>query len=127
MRRIHKYKCLFYQTNAYQTTVIACSAHNKGADLFIFILWALSSTVEIKNIFSVAIHVSLYKPLPAAVKISWEILSLWRLDFMEGLYHSALQQIASSDYMNLATKKTTEKSFLCCLNSQSQMSHDNTI
>lgn len=70
MRSIHKYKCLFYQTNAYQTTVIVCCAHNKGADLFIFILWALSSTVEIKNIFSAAIHVSLYQPLPTAVKIS---------------------------------------------------------
>lgn len=84
MRNIHTYKCLFYQTNAYQTGIIFCSAHNKEGWLVHFILWALSSTAEIKNIFTAAIHVSLCKPLPGAVKISWEIL-LWRLDFMVSL------------------------------------------
>lgn len=48
MRNIHKYKCLFYQTNAYQTTVIGRCAHNKEGWLVHFILWALSSTAEIK-------------------------------------------------------------------------------
>ena len=80
-RGIHKYKCLFYQTNAYQTGVIVRRAHNKEGWLVHFVLWTLSSTAEIKNIFTAAVHVSLCKPLPAAVKISWEIL-LWRLDFM---------------------------------------------
>lgn len=49
MESIHKYKCLFYQTNAYQTSVIVQGAHNKDGWLVHFVLWALSSTVEIKN------------------------------------------------------------------------------
>lgn len=74
MRSIHKYKCVFYQTNAYQTNVMVCCAHNKEGWLVHFILWTLSSAVEIKNIFTAAIYVSLYKPFPTAVKISWENL-----------------------------------------------------
>lgn len=51
MRNIHTYKCLFYQTNAYQTGIIVCSAHNKEGWFVHFILWALSSTAEIKKYF----------------------------------------------------------------------------
>lgn len=84
IRSIHKYKCLFYQTNAYQTSVIGRCAHNKEVWLVHVVLWTLSSTAEIKNIFTAAIDVSLCKPLPAAVKTSREILQ-WRLDFIESL------------------------------------------
>lgn len=117
-RSIHKYKCLFYQTNAYQTRVIVWCAHNKEGCLVHFILWTLSSTAEIKNIFTAAIHVSLCKPLPAAVKSPEKY-------FCEGwiLWRASSFSI-SSDYMSLAMRKTTENSFLHCLNSKGQMSHD---
>lgn len=90
MRSIHKYKSVFYHTNAYQTNVMVCCAHNKEGWLVHFILWALTSAVEIKNIFTAAIHVSLYKQLPTAVKISWENLCegwvLWRASIVLRLH-----------------------------------------
>lgn len=116
-RSIHKYKCLFYQTNAYQTGVIVCRAHNKGGWLVHFILWTLSSTAEIKNIFTAAVHVSLCKPLPAAVKISWEIL-LWRLDFMVRLVIQHFKRLHEP-----GNEETTENCFLCGLTRKGQMSH----
>lgn len=99
MRNIHKYKCVFYQTNAYQTNVMVCCAHNKEGWLVHFILWALSSTAEIKNIFTAAIHVSLYKPLRTAVK------SPGRISVKVGFYS---EPPSFCDYTNLAMWKMTE-------------------
>lgn len=99
-RSVHKYKCLFYQTNAYQTSVIVRCAHNKEGWLAHFMLWTLSSTAEIKNIFTAAIRVPVWKPLPAAVKISWEI-HLWRLDFMESLILEHLKWLHESSPVKL--------------------------
>lgn len=65
-RSVHKYKCLFYQTNAYQTSVIVRCAHNKEVWLAHFVLWTLSSRAEMKNIFTAALRVPVCKPLPAA-------------------------------------------------------------
>lgn len=92
MRNIHKYKCLFYQTNAYQTSVIVRCAHNKEGWLVHFILWTLSSTAEIKNIFTAAIHVSLCKPLPAAVK-NLPTNASGKVGFYGEPHHSAFQVI----------------------------------
>lgn len=65
-RSVHKYKCLFYQTNAYQTSVIVRCARNKEVWLAHFVLWTLSSRAEMKNIFTAALRVPVCKPLPAA-------------------------------------------------------------
>lgn len=66
MRSIHKYKCLFYQTNAYQSGAIVCRAHNKEGGLSHFILWTLSPAANIKIISTAARLVR--NPLAAAVK-----------------------------------------------------------
>ncbi len=124
-RGIHKYKCLFYQTNAYQTGIIVCCAHNKEHRLVHFILWTLSSTAEIKNIFAAAILVSLCKPLPAAVKNLLRNASV-KVGFYGEPHHSGFQVITWAWQWG----KTTENSFfffLCCLNSKGRMSHYYTI
>lgn len=95
-RNIHKYKCLFYQTNAYQTSVIVCSSHNKESWLAHFILWTLSPTAEIKNIFTAAIHVAVCKPLPAAVKISWQNTSV-KVGFYEEPHFKWLHELVNEE------------------------------
>lgn len=95
MRNIHKYKCLFYQTNAYQTSVIVCSSHNKESWLAHFFLWTLSSTAEIKKYLHSSYPCASLQTTPSCSK------TLLTKYVCEGwiLWRASLWSI-SSDYMS---------------------------